>query len=276
MTDKLLGHLIKADQYVKSFIYKLSPLYREEFGFGQDVTVPLFTVLHSYSESALILLQNGGVFEADILLRCTMEGTVKYCYLMTGSDEQRRDKYREYKEILPELDKLHDHQKAKDAIETIRQFSNNNLKPFETMIIPDEDVERIKSKYSKRDKNMLKQKWSYHSLLEELAQNGVEYEAQLGSLSTYAITSHYCHLDYTGLQDQKAQIRASAMLDEIFDYAHALRIIANILSFYLFRVLEYMRCNNYFPEEIRSLCVEVAGFERSINDELNEIINSRL
>lgn len=276
MINKLQEIIMRADKYIKSFIYLLSPLYKKEFGFGQDVTVPLFTVLHSYSESILILLQNGGIFEADILLRCTMEGTVKYCYLMTGTDEQRREKLSEYKEILPEFDKLHDHQKAKDAIEILREFSNNNTKPFETMIISNEEAEQIRNKYSKREKTDLKQKWSYQSLLKELAKNAVEYKAQLGSLSTYATTSHYCHLDYTGLIDLNDQIRSSAREDDAFDYAHSLRIIANILSFYLFRVLEYMRCNNYYPTNIRDLCMDVAEFEKSINNELNEIIDNKL
>ena len=254
----------------------LSPLYREEFEFGQDVTVPLFTALHSYSESILILLQNGGLFEADILLRCTMEGTVKYCYLMTGSEEQRRVKYNEYKYIIPEIDRLHDHRKAKESISILKEFSNNNTKPFETMLVSDEEATKINGNYPKRQKDELKRKWSYQALLRDLARNGTEYEAQLGSLSTYAITSHYCHLDYTGVSDLKQQYSSSSDDLLMFNYAHSLRIIANIISFYIFRVLEYMRCNNFFPENVRALCLEAVNFECEVNEELNHIISNKL
>ena len=62
----------------------------------------------------------------------------------------------------------------------------------------------------------------------------------------------------------------------IIDYAHALRIIANILSFYVFRVLEYMRCNDYYPENIKQLCLEIIQYEQELNSELNAIINTNL
>ena len=50
------GNIVKADEYLKELFYKLAPLYREKHGKNQDVVVPLFTSLHSTSESILILL----------------------------------------------------------------------------------------------------------------------------------------------------------------------------------------------------------------------------
>lgn len=258
-------------------LFSLSPLYKEDFASGQDVTVPLFTVLHSYSESVLVLLQNGGLFEADIILRCTMEGTIRYCYLMTGTEDERKEKYTEYRVIMPELDRLNDHRKAQEAITILKQFTSNNTKPFESMLLSDEEFDKIKNQYTRSFKDTIKKKWTYQSLLKALASNHTEYEAQLGSLSTYALTSHYCHLDYTGLNDLKMQFAASVHDNNIIiDYAHALRIIANILSFYVFRVLEYMRCNDYYPENIKQLCLEIIQYEQELNSELNAIINTNL
>ena len=68
-------YIIQADEYLKSLLFKISPLYRKEHGYNQDVTVPLFTTLHSTSESILILLLNQSIFDADVLLRTVMEGT---------------------------------------------------------------------------------------------------------------------------------------------------------------------------------------------------------
>ena len=89
-------YIVQADEYLKSFLFKISPLYRKEHGDNQDVTVPLFTTLHSTSESILILLLNQSIFDADVLLRTVMEGTIKYCYLMTGTDDEKKEKYIEY------------------------------------------------------------------------------------------------------------------------------------------------------------------------------------
>ncbi|MBQ7912491.1 MAG: hypothetical protein IJ308_01955 [Clostridia bacterium] len=277
MYDKLNEKIFLADGYIKKIISALSPLYKKDFAMGQDVTIPLFTALHSYSESILILLQNGAVFEADILLRCTMEGTVRYCYLMIGDEKEREVKYNEYKIIMPEIDRLNDHKKAKDAVGIIKKYSNNNTKPFETMILSDEEVDNIKNKYTRNIKNELKKKWSYQSLLKTLASTHKEYEAQLGSLSTYALTSHYCHLDFVGLNDIQNRIYLSKNDGNIIsDYAHSLRIIDNIVAFYAFRVLEYMRCNNYFPEEASKLCLGMIQFSQELNAEINNIVDNNL
>ena len=82
----------KSNYFLKTLLLKLSPIYKEEFGPEQDVTAPLFMALHSTSESILVLLLNRAIFDADVLLRTVMEGTVKYCYLMTGSISQRHEK----------------------------------------------------------------------------------------------------------------------------------------------------------------------------------------
>ena len=277
MHDKLQLHISNTDSYIKNLFFSLAPLYREEFAFGQDITVPLFTVLHSYSESVLVLLQNGGLFEADIILRCTMEGTIRYCYLMTGSEEERKEKYTEYRVIMPDLDRLNDHRKAQEAITILKQFTKNSTKPFESMLLSEEEINQIQNQYARSFKDRLKKKWSYQSLLKELASSHMEYEAQLGSLSTYALTSHYCHLDYTGLNDIKCQLFAAGRNEKtLSDYAHSLRIIANILSFYVFRVLEYMRCNNSYPENVKKLCLDAIQYEQKVNAELNSIIDAEL
>ncbi len=82
--DTIIPELETVDKTLKESISRLSPLYREEFGPFQDVTVPLFTSLHMTSESILILLENQAVFDADVLLRTVMERTIKYCYLMSN------------------------------------------------------------------------------------------------------------------------------------------------------------------------------------------------
>lgn len=274
--DKLNKAILLADTYIKNIIKLLSPLYKDDFAFGQDVTIPLFVTLHSYSESVLVLLQNGATIEADILLRSTMEGTVRYCYLMTGDEVERKKKYYEYKVIMPDIDRLKDHKKAQIAIKILNRFTNSNTKPFENMILADEEIDDLKNRYSNKYKNELKKKWSYQYLLNELASSREEYEAQLGSLSTYALTSHYCHLDFIGLSDNLNRIMLSKNDGNItIDFAHSLRIVGNIISFYLFRVLEYMRCNNYFPKNVSSLCLNMLKFSKDLNDEVNNIINDK-
>lgn len=270
-------NIIKADEYFKSLFYKLSPLYRKEHGENQDVVVPLFTSLHSTSESILILLLNQAIFDADVLLRTVMEGTIKYCYLMTGTEEEKQDKYAEYKIKLTNIDKILDHNKAVEAVDILREFSMNSTKPFELSILSDEELSELSEKYSKKERDALKRKWSYQSLLRSLAHVYPEYEAQLGTISTYSLTSHLCHYDWTGLSSRNAQIMNSVNPDAIiFDIMHCNRILSNVLSMELFRIAEYMRGNGFGSQEVTTLFLEVYEFVMALDKRSNELLEKTL
>ena len=270
-------NIIKADEYFKSLFYKLSPLYKKEHGENQDVVVPLFTSLHSTSESILILLLNQAIFDADVLLRTVMEGTIKYCYLMTGTEEEKQDKYAEYKIKLTNIDKILDHNKAVEAVDILREFSMNSTKPFELSILSDEELSELSEKYSKKERDALKRKWSYQSLLRSLAHVYPEYEAQLGTISTYSLTSHLCHYDWTGLSSRNAQIMNSVNPDAIiFDIMHCNRILSNVLSMELFRIAEYMRGNGFGSQEVTMLFLEVYEFVMALDKRSNELLEKTL
>lgn len=270
-------YIVQADEYLKSLLFKISPLYRKEHGDNQDVTVPLFTTLHSTSESILILLLNQSIFDADVLLRTVMEGTIKYCYLMTGTVDEKKEKYIEYKIKLADIAKISDHKKAIDAVGILREFSNNSTKPFECDILSDEKLSELKKQYPKKEQDKLKQKWSYQALLRSLAKANREYEAQLGTLSTYSLTSHFCHYDWTGVSSRNAQIvEAENPNAIIFDIMHSIRILSNVLSMELFRVAEYMRGNKFDSPEGAALSMEVLKFVSDLDVLNNNMLEKAL
>lgn len=268
--------VVEADQLIKNAFLSLSPLYKEGFPSYQDVTVPLFTVLHSTSESILILLLNGALFEADILLRSLMEGTVKYCYLMSTDSEVREKRYQEYKNDLSEIDKLLDHRKALEAVEILHAFNSNSTKPFELSILNDDIVESLEQLYPNRKRNEIKQKWTYGHMLNELAKENAEYEAQLASISSYSLMSHFCHFDWTGVSMRNEQITTAARGDETLDVAHGMRIISNVMTFYLFRTSEYIRCNQYSSESILRTTMDIYKFVEDINIRQNNIVEKEI
>lgn len=271
------GNIIKADEYLKELFYKLAPLYKKEHGENQDVVVPLFTSLHSTSESILILLINQAIFDADVLLRTVMEGTIKYCYLMTGTEDEKKEKYIEYKVKLTDIDKILDHHKAVEAVDILKEFSQNSTKPFDLSVLSDEELAVLMKKYPKKERDALKRKWSYQSLLRSLAHSYPEYEAQLGTVSTYSLTSHFCHYDWTGLSSRNVQIMNSVKTDAIiFDIMHCNRILSNVLSMELFRVAEYIRGNGFCSQEVTTLYLEVYEFVITLDKLGNELLERAL
>ena len=274
--SSIIPKIIEVDTIIKTLFYSLAPLYKPEHTIEQRVTVPLFTSLHSTSESILILLQNQAVFYADILLRSIMEGTVKYCYLMIGNSEEKTSKCNEYKNVLCEIDRLNDHKKAKEATEILKTFLQNDIGPFESMILSEEEANILANKYSAATKNRITNKWSYQSLLRMLAADHEEYKAykaQLGTLSAYATICHNCHYDWTGVSARNEEIMSSSDgSNEFYDYMHALRIVSNVLSMYLFRVLEYMRCNQFSNARLEKEYLKGLNVAMALDNELNLLL----
>jgi len=268
-------YIAKSDSLLKDLFFKIAPLYKEEFGREQDAPIFLFTALHSTSESILILLLHKAVFDADVLLRTVMEGTVKYCYLMSGNPSVRSEKYMEYKIKLTDIDDLSDHFKAKTTIEVLKEYSTNSLKPFECFILDSDEVLRLENQYPKNVRNELKRRWGYQTLLRDLAKRQPEYQAQIGSISTYSLTSHFSHFDWTGVSHRQKQIQEVALTgDETLDVGHALRVLSNVLSMAVFRVAEYMRGNQYNSPEVVNHCLEVLSFIAEIDKIQMGIVNS--
>jgi len=266
-------YIVKADQLTKEMFFALAPLYREEYGRWQDVTVSLFSSLHSTSESIFILLLENAVFEADILLRTLMEGTAKFCYLIKGTEEEREEKYIEYKIKLGEIDRLTDHQRALEAIAILEQYSTNNTLPFRSQVLSEEEASELQQKYPAKIRNEIKQRWNYQNLLRALAANNDMYRAQLGSLSTYALTSHLCHYDWTGVSMRLNQVKYSGRPDQVqFDIGHARRILSNALSMYIFRVIEYMQGNKCVNTSVLEKCEEAFRQAKLLDDMNNSML----
>lgn len=261
-----------------ALFFSLAPLYQENSGREQEVTVPLFTMLHSTSSTILSLLsEEMALPDADVLLRTVMEGTVKYCYLMNGTPDERKVKYEEYRYTLYEMEMLSDHNKALETLEIFKEFSiENSTIPFEANILPDEFLTGLRSKYTKKQKDEIKGRWTYQAMLRSLAKNKPEYKAQLGSLSTYASTSHYAHFDWTGLSTRHAQLKANAhKTDMHYDVVHAFRIISNILSFAMFRAWEYTNIYGVKLQEtyriLSAMAKEVRELDAAANKMLSEL-----
>lgn len=272
--EEIEKYIPTADFLLKNLLFKLSPLYKEEFGEEQEATVPLFVSLHSTSESILVLLLNQAIFDADILLRSVMEGTIKYCYLMTGTTYERYEKYQEYKVSLTEIDKLSDHFKTLETIEILKKYSGNSLKPFESYILEEEKVRQLQEKYPKNKRSELKRKWGYQSLIRALAEKRPEYQAQIGTLSTYSLESHFGHYDWTGVSTRQEQMGSSAIDDnELYDIVHSLRIISNTLSMALFRTAEYLRCNNHSSSDVSEFSLKILEYLSEIDNIQNKMLN---
>ena len=266
-------HLNEAESKMVQIMQSVSPFIKKKYDDSQNVLASLFLTLHLSSLSIIKLLEIRAVFDAEIILRSILEGTMRYCFLITGSDVERKEKYNEYKVLLTDLHNLQDHYKAIRTIETLKKYSTNSTVPFELSVLDDIEVDRIKQTYTRKRKTELQTKWSFNHLLESLADHNELYGAQLGSSFSYSASSHLLHFDWIGVSQRI--LASSSSLTEDTDHAigHALRILSNTMSFLLFRLAEYMQVSETRRKVTAKLALDLYDQISEIDIQLNNIID---
>jgi len=239
----LISHSDKAMYLLRELMVSLAPYYKEKANiskFNQFVTIQLFSSLYATSESVLLLVREYSLFEADILLRTVIEGSVKYIYLMTGNLETDSEIIKEYYNIIPEMQKISEHRKAIEAVDLFKLYSNKKH-PFEASILPEEEFNSLQEKYPNKIRKSLEQKWGFGTLLKEIINYNKEYESLVGLYYAYNLSSHLIHQDGECVKMRYVGMRKNAIENNYeFDQAHAVRIISNILSMGVIRASEYI------------------------------------
>ncbi len=248
MSDRIINESLsfsyRALELYRNLIIGIAPFYKKEANineFNQIVLTELFTQLYSTGESILMLTSHGSIWEADILLRTLFEGTIKYIFMMQDCLEKKSDLIEEYYRIVPDMQKISDHEKATEAI-NIFKSKGIEKHPFQLSLLAEEELEKLKEKYSKNRIRELSQKWSYKNILRNLIEKDNKYEALATTLYTYSFSSHLIHYDGECLKQ-----RAGALMnndfrnDKSLDLAHLLRIISNVVSLGTLRVSEYVK-----------------------------------
>ncbi len=271
MSDKIVNAPFmfshRALELYRGLTFGLAPFYKSEANldeFNQIVLTELFTQLYSTGESILMLTSLGAIWEADILLRTLFEGTIKYIFMMQDCLEKKSDLIEEYYCIVPEMQKISDHEKAAEAINIFKSIGIDKH-PFQLSLLNDEELEELKEKHSKNRIRELSQKWSYKNILKKLVEKDNKYNVLATTLYTYSFSSHLIHYDGKCLKERAgALINNAVKNDKSLDLAHLLRIISNVVSLGVLRASEYVKVYK----------LDIERYEKNLNDNfafLNEI-----
>lgn len=274
-TDAPLVFSSRALELYRKLTIGIAPFYKKEANineYNQLVLTELFTQLYSTGESILMLTGYDAIWEADILLRSLFEGTIKYIFMMQGCLKEKNNLIEEYYSIVPEMQKIGDHEKA---VEAINIFKSKGIEkhPFQLSLLKDEELKKLKEKYPKSRIRELSQEWSYKNILKNLIEKDNKYEVLATTLYTYSFSSHLIHYDGECLKQRSGTLINNVVRnDESLDLAHLLRIISNVVSLGTLRVSEYVKVYN----------LDVKQYEENFNDnfaflnEIETIINNNI
>lgn len=135
-------------QFVGACFDQAKPFLDKDFAgidpYVRFVSTQLFINCHLTSESALILTGEMKAWDADVLVRSVMEGTLKYVYMLLGDAPKMRAKAEEYWEVMPSFAAIRRSERLKRFLEDVPNPNSPEWQAFRELILEDNDVETVR------------------------------------------------------------------------------------------------------------------------------------
>jgi hypothetical protein len=188
------------------------------------------------TESTLLLCAYAQIWEAEVLARSTLEGSLKFAYLLQ-SRETFADRHREYADDLYKIALVKDHRKAKDLLALVPDSESETWRPLRDVLLPEDQFEELAARYGRATRKELETRWGFTGLIGQLAKSGDPYFSGITALAhSYAMASHVQHVDFVGAAIPMERDRRATDSRESTHLAHAARIISDALWFFFLRL----------------------------------------
>lgn len=164
------------------------------------ITTQLYIDCHFSSESSLILIQEGQEWDADIINRTIIEGTVKYIYMISCNDKKQHERANEYSHLLPNFSAIRRHERAKKFLDELENNNGLSWKVIEEQLLTEEQIIEYRSGLNRKERKAIEQKWSFSEIVNEFATSKEEGLELLAHLTyNYRMSNHLIHKDSEGV-----------------------------------------------------------------------------
>jgi len=201
----------------------------------------LFRSCNATSESVFILLQADKVWDADILSRSVMEGTLKSVHMLSGGRDEIAARVHEYWEILPLFQSIRQNERASALLDEPLTPSNDRVVFTELQLTPS-DVDWIRAEWPKSTRKMLEEAWSVSGILRSFEQSDSEPLKLLRHLAHgYGMSSHLLHKDSDAVGMEWERSRRDAVRNAAVTTAHSARLVSDQCAFARLRLHMLLR-----------------------------------
>ena len=126
--------------------------------------------LYYYSErcqSMNVLLQERKLWDSDIVMRAALECATRFIFVSSAHEDERLDLIYEYSVALNEIADIQRSEKAK--IFNDANKDEDSLTLIGGVILSPEREAKIRSRWPKSKRNLIKQKWSFSEIVGQIA-----------------------------------------------------------------------------------------------------------
>lgn len=209
------------------------------------VIAQLYIDCHLSSESVLILVQSEKEWDADLIARSVMEGSIKLVYMLQGSILEVEAKVNEYWNVLPLFNSIRHSEHSKGLLKAVEQPDSAEWLPIHSLVMREEEVESIRSQYSRQARRGIEERWSFTGICRSLSSNPKAGHKDLVHLAHgYAMSSHLVHKDADGVGMVWERARRGGVSQLAVTEAHAARIVSDLCTFAKFRLWSLLKATS--------------------------------
>ena len=202
----------------------------------RETILSLLSATARASESALLLCAFGQLWDAEILVRSVLEGSLKFAYLLQSPDSFSV-RHSEYAQDLFSIALVKDHHKCEELLRSVPNPDHAEWRPIrDRLLSPKELKERIAA-HDRVHRRELENRWGFTGLVVELTRSGDPLFRYLSAMAhAYSIASHIHHMDMIGSSIPLDRDRRTPQRRESIHIAHEERLIFDVLVFLYMRL----------------------------------------
>jgi hypothetical protein len=206
------------------------------------VSAQLFIDCQLSSESVLLLVQAQKEWDADLISRAVMEGSLKYTYMLQGDPAELKTRAVEYWHLLPRFAAIRRSERAKRFLAEIENAQDPEWRPIRDLIMDDDDVALVRQNHNRQKRQELEEAWSFSGICRSFSKSSNEGLRKLVYLAHgYGMSSHLLHKDGDGVGIVWDRYRRDPEEQAAVRLAHAGRIVSDICAFSRLRLLYLLR-----------------------------------
>lgn len=206
------------------------------------VAAQLYIDCHLSSESILLLIHDQKEWDADLVARSVMEGSLKLTYMLQGEPHDIERKVDEYWNILPQFASIKHSERAGRFIHEVPDPDNPNWLPFKELILDESAIAAIRSKYSRQERKTLEESWSFTGICRTFAKSDDEGLKLFAHLAHgYGMSSHLIHKDADGIGMVWDRFRRDPERQTAVKLGHSARIVSDVCTFAKLRLYSLLR-----------------------------------
>ncbi len=202
----------------------------------------LHAFIHKRIDSLLILVQHDCLWDADIILRPIAEASVKINFIACGDEIERNKKVAEFWTELAEINILKRSNQTKDLL----QATEIQHEYLSAVILSDEDENKLKTKWTKFERQKIEQPWSYNEMIKTIAKQ-IQKDEVLCLARNFTQSSHLIHADETALGVIHDRIQRNEIDREYQMNLHEIRLFSDCLSLYKWNLETLLKVYNQEP-----------------------------